>query len=87
MAKTDFALQIQVPPADWGIESKFEISAVDCPGSNDDSWVDQHLTEMYPELESLGEISDLMEGSMEYWGDLSMEELKTELVAMGFQVV
>ena len=80
MKKTDFILKIQVPPEDWGIEGKFEISA----------WkgkyqVDEHITDLFPELDALGEIGDLTEGSMEYWGDLSIEELEKELIGMGFK--
>jgi len=79
--RPDFVLKIQVPPKEWSIEGKFEISA----------WkgkyqVDEHICELFPEIEdNLGEIADLTEGSMEYWGDLSIKELEKEFIKMGFK--
>jgi hypothetical protein len=80
MKKTDFILKIQTPPADWGIEGKFEISAW-----GDSLQLDEHLTEVFPELEEELELGDLQEGSMEYWGELSKEALSDKLQSMGFK--
>lgn len=47
--------------------------------------IDGHLTEMFPELETIG-IYDLSEGELEFDGK-DIHELKENLFEMGFNVI
>lgn len=76
-------LYLQVTESDSGI----------CP-INVTAWLDderevmldEHLTELFPELEDVG-LMDLCEGEMEFDGELNVAQLSNLLERMGFNVL
>ncbi len=80
MNKQDFVLKVQNPPEDWDLECEIEVSAWD-----GDRMIDEHITEAFPELDELS-LYDLAEGTMEYGGTLTKEQLAEELRGLGFTV-
>lgn len=80
MNKQDIILKVQNPPKDWELDCEIEVSAWD-----GGAMVDEHITEAFPELDELA-LYDLTEGSMEYGGTLTKEQLAEELRGLGFTV-
>lgn len=81
MKKKSFILKVQVPPDDYMIEGSLEVSA--WRGAD---MIDEHISELFPELQDIG-LTDLMEGSMEYAGELSREEMVVKLKELGFSAI
>jgi len=78
MKKTDFILKIEDAMPDDDI-CTMQISA----------WkgkymIDEHICEKYPKLEEL-DLADLCEGSLEYCGTLTKQQMSDELIKRGFK--
>ena len=89
MEKNEFTLQMEnVLDVEYyydGMEEDYSImlSAWE-PGG--DYMIDQHILYFFPELQEL-RMEELMEGTLGYYGDLSVPELTRALISLGFNVM
>ena len=70
------------PYEEWGLE-KEEAAPISIMVQEDGGMYDQHIIHLFPGLHIKG-LVEVMEGHMEYYGDLTKEELITTLTNSGF---
>lgn len=77
MKKTDFILKIA--------DTSDDICTMDISAWKGKYQVDKHICEKFPSLEKL-DLADLMEGQLEYCGDMTKQQMANELIKLGFKV-
>ncbi len=88
MNKKEFVLKLtdySKSNIDWQIEAYNDGTTIGVEAYylNDGCMLDLHICELFDELELLG-LCDEMEGYMSFYGETSIEELKSEIDKLGF---